>query len=239
MRDDIFSWVLGFRYALVRAVREAVSHLQFWLYGSVIRCNDSQVANITVFVVNLEHRKDRWKSVSSELRKFDFLKYERLPAVKFSPGYIGCNISHVLALSRAVERRLPVVMICEDDVVFVEEVDYTRACIEEFLTGNAEVLCLGHNSKVSVSSGPFLRRSLHTQTASCYLVKQSAYGWLLKNFTESLGMAVNDYDYKLCAIDQHWKVLQLKHEFLIPCRRVAVQSESYSDIENRIVDYRH
>lgn len=239
MIHDAFTRILGFRYSAVRSLREIAAHVNYWWRGGAGGGDDSLMGEVICFVINLDHRTDRWQTISSELNKFDFVKYERLPAVKFSPGYVGCNISHVLALGRAVERRLPVVMICEDDVVFVEGVDYTRACIEEFLAGDADVLCLGYHSKLSVPSGVLLRRSLHTQTASCYLVKQSAYGLLLGNFTESLSMAFRGYDYTLCAIDQHWKTLQLKCKFLIPSERVAVQSESYSDIENKVVDYGH
>lgn len=234
---SVFATVLAYRYAIVRLLREQAFYFRKWRLNSQKARPVAHMGPLTCFVINLEHRADRWASISGELDEFDFLQYERLPATKFSPGYIGCNFSQLMALGRAAERNLPAVMICEDDITFLANPEQVQASIQAFLASDADVLCIGHLSKVDAPYDAFFKRSFHTQTASCYVVKQSAYGSLIHSFTTSLSMAFNGCEYSLCAIDQHWKALQLTRKFLIPNQKMAVQAASYSDVENRLVDY--
>jgi hypothetical protein len=221
----------------MRVFRELRSNVKLALNIGAISSQTVHDNGLRCFVINLDHREDRWAEVSAELKRVDIANYERMSALKFSPGYIGCSLSHIIALGRAFEQKLHAVMICEDDVVFVADVIYIKSCIDEFFESDAEILCLGNNSQFDYPSGEFLRRTLQTQTTSCYIVKRSAYGILLKNYSESLGMAFNEVDYSLAAIDQHWKTVQLNHKFMMPDRRVVIQSESYSDIEGEVVNY--
>ena len=79
---------------------------------------------LTVFVINLDERKDRWKRVSSMLDGLG-IQYERFPAVKASPGWIGCGKSHIGVAQEAKRRRLMWALVLEDDCI-IEPADWKR-----------------------------------------------------------------------------------------------------------------
>jgi hypothetical protein len=66
-----------------------------------------------ILVINLEHRKDRWKEIQESFQ--DWPSLERMDAVKASPGWKGCNQSHMKALKIAKEKEYPWVLVLEDD----------------------------------------------------------------------------------------------------------------------------
>jgi hypothetical protein len=61
---------------------------------------------------------------------------------------------------------------------------------------------------------------------------------LLNSFDLSVQLLESEIDkiYK-SAIDKVWKVPQKNYNFVIPKVRFVVQTESFSDIENKITDY--
>lgn len=55
------------------------------------------------FWINLDEREDRQTEMKEEMKYFpDFCKFERIPAIKYSPGGIGCSMSHIKALNEAI-----------------------------------------------------------------------------------------------------------------------------------------
>lgn len=75
---------------------------------------------LKVLVINLDARHDRWKRVSSMLDEFG-VDYERFPAIKASPGWLGCGLSHSAAAEEAKRRRYMWVLVLEDDCVITKE----------------------------------------------------------------------------------------------------------------------
>jgi hypothetical protein len=78
----------------------------------------------------------------------------------------------------------------------------------------------------------------NAQTASCYVIKKAIVDDLIKVFNDSIEMLKRGIDSEYSAIDQTWKLLQNKYFFAIPIKKIAFQRESFSDIENKIVDYK-
>ena len=97
-----------------------------------------------IYVINLDDRQDRWRSVTSELRKANINKYKRLPAVKINAqdfqnlpstaydrfqekdtGYIegsmGCKLSHLACIKEAKANNYDKILILEDDVIITED----------------------------------------------------------------------------------------------------------------------
>jgi hypothetical protein len=73
-----------------------------------------------VFVINLDHRPDRWATIEKTCRAAD-VNPVRVSAVKDSPGWRGCALSHIKCIRMAKERKLPWVLILEDDATFTPE----------------------------------------------------------------------------------------------------------------------
>ena len=86
-----------------------------------------------IFIINLEHRTDRWSSISNQLERLNIKNYERFPGyiynnkdvVKYVSGNIGCLISHFLVNKLSIERGYKRILILEDDCKLLEE-DYGR-----------------------------------------------------------------------------------------------------------------
>ena len=66
------------------------------------------------FVINLDDRKDRMKEITEEFKLWP-VPLERISAVKMSPGFKGCTLSHLKCIHLAKERKYPWVLVLEDD----------------------------------------------------------------------------------------------------------------------------
>lgn len=96
-----------------------------------------------IFIINLEHRTDRWSSISNQLDRLGIKNYERFPGYiyinkdipKYICGNIGCLISHFLVNTLSIDRGYKRILILEDDCKFVEEnyVKYNFARTFNFL----------------------------------------------------------------------------------------------------------
>lgn len=67
-----------------------------------------------ILVINLPERKDRWDILEKTLKPTG-LRYERIDAIRRSPGWKGCSMSHRKCVAMAKQREWPWVIILEDD----------------------------------------------------------------------------------------------------------------------------
>lgn len=70
-----------------------------------------------ILIINLKERTDRWKQISSQLDKAG-LPYERVDAIRATPGWKGCALSFQKCYQIAKKRKYPWVVILEDDCLF-------------------------------------------------------------------------------------------------------------------------
>ena len=213
--------------------------IEFNIKRSLTKNRSSQInlEEIRCFYINLKSRPDRRDVFERNIQRFSFFKVERVEAVKFAPGFIGCTLSHILALSKARFSGATCILICEDDVDFLIEPREMHLYIERFMKSKADVLCLGNNVNVSCTFDDLFYRALNTQTASAYIVKSTFLEVLISQFMKAFELSVCGVAEKDSAVDQYWKFLQTKYVFIIPKLRVAVQRSSYSDIRNGLVNY--
>ena len=97
-----------------------------------------------IFVINLDHRTDKWQLVTKNLEKMKIVNYERFAAIKpeyseipdeykkwfssknnsdgtdetYSVGAMGCKLSHLKVINIAKNRGYEKILILEDDVDF-------------------------------------------------------------------------------------------------------------------------
>lgn len=100
-----------------------------------------------IFVINLDHRKDKWQLVTKNLNNMHITNYERFSAIKpdyndispeykawfssknhsdgsdetYSIGAMGCKMSHLSVINIAKNRGYDKVLILEDDVEFRQD----------------------------------------------------------------------------------------------------------------------
>jgi GR25 family glycosyltransferase involved in LPS biosynthesis len=70
---------------------------------------------ITIYVINMSERKDRWQRIQNLFSKF--FKLVRVEAVKHEEGWKGCFMSHKKCLQLAKEQNKRMIMVMEDDCV--------------------------------------------------------------------------------------------------------------------------
>ena len=194
----------------------------------------------TLFI-NLEHRKDRLIHVTNELKKLG-VNSERFNAVKTAVGAIGCTMSHIKCLEIAKERGYEQVFICEDDITFLN-VEVFKKSLEKFYENKTiqwDVLLIGGNNLPPYDEiGDYCIRVSNCQTTTGYIVKNHYYDTLINNFRESAKNLLREpTNIKQYALDIYWKRLQQINNWYMIVPLTVVQCDSYSDIENRMVDYR-
>lgn len=75
-----------------------------------------------IYCINLDRRPDRWARVQAELARVGLLaRVERVPGVVDADGAVGCRDSHRECIRRAHAAGAEMVLVLEDDVVFVDE----------------------------------------------------------------------------------------------------------------------
>ena len=193
----------------------------------------------TVFI-NLDHRKDRLEHVTKELAKIG-IQGERFAAVKTKVGAIGCSMSHIKCLELAKNRGYNQIFICEDDITFLNP-EVLMDSIQKFCNDTTiewdMVLIGGNNVPPYQKVGDYCIRVSNCQTTTGYVVKKHYYDTLINNFRESVSNLIKDPDNKNAyALDMYWKRLQKQDKWYMIFPFTVTQCESYSDIEERTVDY--
>lgn len=194
----------------------------------------------TLFI-NLEHRTDRLESVNKELAKLG-ITGERFNAIKTRVGAIGCTLSHIKCLEIAKERGYEYVFICEDDICFLQP-EVLKHSIQQFYENTTiewDVLLIGGNNVPPYEkTTDYCIRVSNCQTTTGYIAKKSYYDTLITNFRDSVSNLIREPgNARQYALDIYWKRLQHVHRWYMLYPFTVVQLDGYSDIENRLVDYR-
>ena len=192
-----------------------------------------------IVYINLEHRLDRKKQITKELDKLG-CNYMRLSAIKDKNGGLGCVRSHIKCLKYAKENNLKNILILEDDFVFTENRKMINKKLSEVfykLNNNWDIIMLSGHGIEEITDINILNRITKAQTASGYIVNNHYYDILLEIYRESEKHLSNNEDYKIWALDQNWKKLQEVDKWYILNPQIGKQKESYSDIEQEVVNY--
>jgi GR25 family glycosyltransferase involved in LPS biosynthesis len=200
----------------------------------------THLLNHTLFI-NLDHRRDRLEHVLMEFVKMDIIGHERFPAVKMSQGNVGCTISHIRCLELAKSRGWPHVFICEDDITFTNPA-VLKNSLEKFAKSGIEwdvIVIGGNNCPPYVPVSDFCARVTNVQTTTGYIVKKEYYDILLDNFRMGLEKLMREPERKKeFSLDIYWKQLQTANRWFMILPLTVVQYYDYSDIEQRVTDYR-
>jgi GR25 family glycosyltransferase involved in LPS biosynthesis len=197
----------------------------------------------TLFI-NLKERIDRLEHINKELPKIGISNAERFNACKVTNGAIGCTISHIKCLTIAKERNYPYVLICEDDIEFLNPTIFKES-LTKFLNSTYfntfDVLMLAGNvAPPYEKKDEFCIRVYNCLTTTGYLVKQHYYDILINNYKTGLDNLIkNPNNKRQFAIDVYWNSLQQKDNWYLILPLTVVQMESYSDIEKRNTNYKH
>jgi GR25 family glycosyltransferase involved in LPS biosynthesis len=197
--------------------------------------------------INLESRKDRLAHVEAQLAALKGgmpnLVAERFNAIKnVVHGAIGCSMSHMRCIQIAKERDWNHVLICEDDIMFTNVPQFLTQ-LDKFMDTVCEwdvVLLAGNNTPPYKVINDACIQTHNCQTTTGYIVKSHYYDTLIHNYRAGINRLMRHpaktLDY---AIDRHWFELQRRDRWFLITPLTVVQREDYSDIEQRVTNYRH
>jgi GR25 family glycosyltransferase involved in LPS biosynthesis len=192
------------------------------------------------FFINLESRTDRRAQVEEQLRNVGLTCAQRFNAVKLEDGRVGCSMSHLKCLSIAKEKKWAHVLICEDDIEFLNPGLFINQ-MNRFLSRHNNwdvVLLAGNNMPPYTRDGDECVKVAHCQTTTGYLVNGHYYDTLIQNIKNSivnlLREPANHINY---AIDRYWFSLQQRDNWYLLTPLTVVQREGYSDIEKRVTNF--
>lgn len=205
----------------------------------------SSVAEIKhALYINLDHRTDRKVNVEQQLASIGITSPTRFNAIKLPNGAIGCSMSHLRCLQIAKEQGWPHLLLCEDDIQFLDPELFTKH-LNGFLENHEDdsswdvLLIAGNNMPPYALEDNYSVRVFKCQTTTGYLVKQHYYDKLMTNIKEGIQKLIKEpHNHRLYAIDKHWFQLQQEDYWFLITPLTVIQREDYSDIEKRRTNYK-
>lgn len=206
---------------------------------------------IKIYAINLDKRKDRWATLESTfnaqgLPSSSLHRYRAIEDDDF--GALGCAKSHVSALSHYLtQETAPYCLILEDDFELIrpwsEFVRTFNLLSNERIDWDA-LLLMGTCVLAPPPQAPGVARLLESQSAAAYLLRRKYAPEILGCFSECITHMEDLRNLQpraavsaRFAIDQAWKRLQRKDRWYIFSPTFGRQRPSFSDIEQREVNY--
>ena len=191
-----------------------------------------------IFYINLKDRGDRKSHVESELNKIGW-KYTRFDAVKTKSGRVGCSMSHLKLLKMAKNKKLPYIVIIEDDIQF-KNIELFKKLFNNFMNSKLEYdvfLLDGNLRHPAIKITESIVRVYKSFTTTGYIVKSHYYDKMIKNIEESINKLLLNENNGYNAIDTYLMKLQLIDKWYISYPRTVTQNPDWSDIEKKEVNY--
>lgn len=196
-----------------------------------------------VFYINLDHRTDRRSNIETQLQLMGLWDIsERFPAIKTSPGYIGCSKSHLAVYRIIKERGYKNVLVFEDDFTFVVSKDAFEKTMRDFASTHIDTYSacmLAYNHTLYERVNELVGRCVRTCSSSGYMLSHRIIDQLVASLEVATVHLEETRLPHLYAADVHWFPLQQEYEnWYYFETRIGIQAPGYSDIENHYVDYK-
>ena len=205
--------------------------------------NSNKIKDMIGYYINLNKREDRKTHIEYIKKKYNFFKdIKRMPAIHNKRGDIGCALSHIKCLN---EFKLNInsykyFMILEDDFQIINEQKFKNfeKSFNNIKNENWDIIIL--TPRGTTYKKNFLidfHKIIDNQTTTGYIIKKNMINILIETYKESINNLYLNKNPDIWAIDQNWKSLQNKYNFLYYKEIFAGQMPGYSDVENKLVNY--
>jgi len=197
------------------------------------------------YYINLNHRTDRKEHFEKLKKENNFFKnVERMSAIYSKTYGVGCTLSHIKCLTNFLKRSDKYYIIVEDDFCLLNKENFNNF-IKHFdkikNDDNWDIIVLTPRGitieKNKISN---FHRIINNQTTTGYIIKHDFIPKLLSVYKNAVVKLMKGYNGPLpnpYCTDQCWKPLQKNSNFLYYKDIYGGQLPSYSDIENKIVNY--
>lgn len=194
-----------------------------------------------IYCINLAKRSERWESVKKQFlnNNITAIRYEAIDGNKYDsvnglkPGELGCLLSHLNILKECQKNNIENLLITEDDVQFCEDFNFKFfEYIKELpkwdmlYLGANHALCNPYESNPPIKVTEHVYRVIHAYSTHAYAVNKSCYQYLIDHISNLTN-----------PLDVMYSKIQKNLEVYIFRPHLAWQSEGYSDILEKTVDY--
>lgn len=194
------------------------------------------------YCINLERRKDRWNECLLEFENKKLNNIERISAVdgkdlmffsqKVNSSALALILTNEKIFESAIENNYETILILEDDIEFTDQVKDISSFVEK-LPENWDMIYFGgnHNTHVGHKAPESINEKVvklhHTFSTHCIGINKKAYQPILDR--------IRKRDHPLDVI---YSDLQKKLNVYSFAPAMATQRVSFSDIENKVTDYK-
>ncbi len=194
------------------------------------------------YCINLDRRKDRWNECLLEFKNKELDNIERVSAIdgkdlmffsqKVNSSALALILTNEKIFESAIKNDFETILILEDDVEFTDQVKDISSFIEK-LPENWDMIYFGgnHNTHVGYKSPEVINDKVvklhHTYSTHCVGVNKRAYQFILERIRK-----------KDQPLDVIYSDLQKKLNVYSFFPAIATQRVSFSDIENKMTDYK-
>lgn len=195
------------------------------------------------FYINLDYRVDRKNHIEKQLKSVG-IKAERFNAIAMDNGALGCSTSHLKCLEIAYNNDWDHVLICEDDLTFLEPITFIYQ-IDKFFKymdiNSWDVLMLGGNVVPPFKKiDNYCVKVERCLTTTGYIVNKHYIPVLIENIKNGIDKLYQNPELKVkYAIDVNWFPLQKKDNWYLITPLTVIQEPGYSDIEKKTTNYKH
>lgn len=190
-----------------------------------------------IYVINLDHRTDRFEQCQSEFEKLGIKdRVQRFSAIKCDDGRVGVIKSNLAIVKMAKEKKLNNVLVFEDDVKFLYEnrpLEILSRAIKQIKIP-WQLFYLGANT-----------HSKLTKITPNLIYLKNAYAVHSMAYNKTVYDKFINYAEKIEKINNPNEILDIWLANEVQAKQVALmvnpilttQRESYSDIEKTVVKY--
>jgi len=186
-----------------------------------------------IWCINLNKIKDRWKLAVEEFEKLGIDdRVQRFAAVEHKDGRIGLIKSFLHLFKYAKQKGLKNILIFEDDIKFLNNPSQTLEAVKSQLQ-SFDMLYLGANTHTKLqqySENVYHLNNAFAAHAICY--NESVYDEIIERF-EKTNQILKQEDIN----DVFFCSLQNKYKCYLTYPLLATQRPSFSNLDNRNVDY--
>jgi len=190
-----------------------------------------------IYCINLDRRIDRWNLVQKEFNKVGIQnKVKRFSAIEHLNGRIGLLKSFINIFNQAKIDKLDHILIFEDDVCFLDQfkpLETLSKGINQIKSNNInwDLFYLGANTVgrklIPITDNIVTTKQIYAAHAVCY--KNTVFDEIIERYN-NVKEPLKHCDYNDVILSD---IIQIKYKTIMLFPIIALQFNSYSDLEKR------
>jgi hypothetical protein len=201
----------------------------------------------TIYILNLEERRDRYMNILVELCRVNapLNRIYHYKAQKTSylgnrsqDAYIGATNNHLDAIRDFIQSGNDHCLILEDDITFISDINHIHNSLKDFFNNpiDYDVCFLSYSKFGEVRKYNDLLSVSYQNctTSSAYLVNKNSVSLIENCFQVGVDEMKKGGEPHIYCCDRYWNILQSRNKMFLFRRKLGFQIITHSDITNNI-----